>query len=58
MYYGMHDDKNALKYMLEAADKGMKRDNEYLENLGIAYLNLKMLRRVRDYERISEPQAK
>ncbi len=44
MYYGMHDDKNALKYMLEAAEKGMKRDNEYLENLGIAYLNLKMFK--------------
>lgn len=41
MYYGMHDDQNALKYMLEAADKGLKRDNEYLENLGIAYLNVK-----------------
>jgi tetratricopeptide (TPR) repeat protein len=39
MYYGMHDDQNALKFMLEAADKGLKRDNEYLENLGIAYLN-------------------
>lgn len=41
MYYGMHDDQNALKYMLEAADKGLKRDNEYLENLGVAYLNVK-----------------
>jgi hypothetical protein len=40
MYYGMHDDQNALKYMLEAADKGLKKDNEYLENLGIAYLNV------------------
>ena len=40
MYYGMHDDQNALKYMLEAPEKGMKRDNEYLENLGIAYLNV------------------
>jgi tetratricopeptide (TPR) repeat protein len=39
MYYGMHDDKNALKYMLEAADKGYQRDAEYLENLGVAYLN-------------------
>jgi len=39
MYYGMHDDKNALKYLLEAADKGYKRDAEYLENLSIAYLN-------------------
>jgi tetratricopeptide (TPR) repeat protein len=40
----MRDDKNALKYMLEAADKGLKRDNEYLENLGIAYLNAGMLK--------------
>ena len=39
MYYGMHDDNNFLKYMLEAAEKGYKRDNEYLENLGVAYLN-------------------
>lgn len=38
--YAMHDDKNALKYMLEAAEKGYKRDNDYLENLGIAYLNV------------------
>lgn len=38
--YAMHDDKNALKYILEAGDKGYKKDNEYLENLGIAYLNL------------------
>ena len=39
IYYAMHDDKNSLKYMLEAGEKGYKRDNEYLENLGIAYLN-------------------
>ena len=39
MFYGMHDDKNALKYMLEAAEKGYPRDPEYLENLGVAYLN-------------------
>jgi tetratricopeptide (TPR) repeat protein len=38
--YAMHDDKNALKYILEAGDKGYKRDNDYLENLGIAYLNI------------------
>lgn len=41
MYYGMHDDQNSLKYMLEAGEKGLKRDNEYLENLGVAYLNAK-----------------
>ena len=38
--YAMHNDKDALKYMLEAAEKGLKRDNDYLENLGIAYLNV------------------
>ncbi len=38
--YAMNNDKDALKYMLEAAEKGYKRDNDYLENLGIAYLNL------------------
>jgi tetratricopeptide (TPR) repeat protein len=39
MYYANHDDKNSLKYLLLAAEKGYKRDNEYLENLGVAYLN-------------------
>lgn len=43
MCYAMHDDKNALKYILEAGAKGMKRDNEYLENLAIAYLNVGQL---------------
>ncbi len=37
--YAMHADKDALKYMLLAAERGYKRDNDYLENLGIAYLN-------------------
>ncbi|MEJ7913096.1 MAG: CDC27 family protein [Chitinophagaceae bacterium] len=41
MYYAMHNDKAALKYLLMAADKGYKRDNEYLENLAIAYLGNK-----------------
>ncbi len=40
IYYAMNDDKNALKYILEAGDKGYKRDNDYLENLAIAYLNI------------------
>ena len=39
IHYAIHDDKNALKYMLLAGEKGYKRDNEYMENLGIAYLN-------------------
>ncbi|MBK8951680.1 MAG: tetratricopeptide repeat protein [Chitinophagaceae bacterium] len=40
IFYAMNDDRNALKYMLEAGEKGYKRDNDYLENLGIAYLNV------------------
>ena len=40
IYYAMHDDKNSLKYILEAGEKGLTRDNDYLENLGIAYLNV------------------
>lgn len=39
IYYAIHDDRNALKYMLLAGEKGYRRDNEYLENLGVAYLN-------------------
>lgn len=38
--YAMHADKEALQYMLEAGEKGYRRDNDYLENLGIAYLNV------------------
>lgn len=38
--YAMNADQDALKYMLEAGAKGYKRDNDYLENLGIAYLNV------------------
>jgi tetratricopeptide (TPR) repeat protein len=38
--YAMHADKEALQYILEAGTKGYKRDNDYLENLGIAYLNV------------------
>lgn len=37
--YSMHEDKDALKYMLLAAERGYKKDNDYLENLGTAYLN-------------------
>jgi tetratricopeptide (TPR) repeat protein len=39
IYYAIPDDQNALKYMLEAADKGYKKDNEYMQNLAVAYLN-------------------
>jgi tetratricopeptide (TPR) repeat protein len=39
IYYAMNDDKNSLKYFLEAASKGYRQDNEFLQNLSIAYLN-------------------
>jgi tetratricopeptide (TPR) repeat protein len=39
-YYAIHDDANALKYILKAAEAGYKKDNDYLENLAIAYLNV------------------
>lgn len=38
-YYGMNDDANALKYMLEAGEKGYKKDAEYMQNLSTALLN-------------------
>lgn len=38
-YYGMGDDKNALTYMLEAGEKGYKKDAEYMQNLSTALLN-------------------
>lgn len=41
MYYALHDNKNTLKYFLMAGEKGYKRDNEYMENLAIAYLDNK-----------------
>jgi tetratricopeptide (TPR) repeat protein len=40
IYYAMHADKEALAAILLAGERGMKRDNDYLENLGIAYLNV------------------
>jgi len=38
-YYGMGDDQNALKYMLEAGEKGYRKDSEYMQNLSTALLN-------------------
>ena len=38
-YYGMSDDQNALKCMLEAGEKGLKKDNEYMQNLSTALMN-------------------
>lgn len=39
LYFALNDDKNALKYILEAGEKGLRKDNDYMENLGNAYLN-------------------
>jgi tetratricopeptide (TPR) repeat protein len=39
VYYGMNDNGNALKYMLEAGEKGYRKDNEYTQNLATAYMN-------------------
>jgi tetratricopeptide (TPR) repeat protein len=39
VYYGMNDNANALKYMLEAGEKGYRKDNEYTQNLATAYMN-------------------
>jgi tetratricopeptide (TPR) repeat protein len=40
VYYAMNLDKDALKYILLAGEKGYKKDNDYMENLGIAYMNV------------------
>lgn len=39
-YYAIHEDANALIYIQRAAEVGYKKDNDYLENLAIAHLNL------------------
>jgi len=39
IYYAIPDEQNSLKYMLEAGEKGYKKDNEYYQNLSTAYLN-------------------
>jgi len=39
VYYGINDNGNALKYMLEAGENGYRKDNEYTQNLATAYIN-------------------
>ena len=39
IYYAIPDEQNSLKYMLEAGEKGYKKDNEYVQNLATAYMN-------------------
>jgi tetratricopeptide (TPR) repeat protein len=40
IHYAMNSDKDALKYILLAGEKGYKKDNDYMENLGVAYMNV------------------
>jgi tetratricopeptide (TPR) repeat protein len=37
--YAISDNKNALKYIQEAGNKGYPKDNGYMQNLGIAYID-------------------
>jgi tetratricopeptide (TPR) repeat protein len=37
--YAQNDNKNALKYIQEAGEKGYPKDNGYIQNLGIAYID-------------------
>ena len=37
--YAQNDNKKALKYIKDAGDKGYPKDNGYLQNLGIAYID-------------------
>jgi tetratricopeptide (TPR) repeat protein len=39
IYYAIPDYKKSLEYILLAGDKGYKKTNDYLENLGNAYIN-------------------
>ena len=39
MYYAIPDNVSSLKYMIEAVEKGYKKDNEYMQNLATAYIN-------------------
>jgi len=38
--YANNDNKNALKYILQAGDAGYPKDNGYMQNLGIAYIDV------------------
>jgi tetratricopeptide (TPR) repeat protein len=39
IYVSLNDNKNAIKCILEAGEKGYKKNSDYLENLGLAYIN-------------------
>jgi tetratricopeptide (TPR) repeat protein len=39
MFYAMYDNHNSLKHMLIAVEKGIKKDNDFMQNLATAYIN-------------------
>lgn len=39
IYYAIPDNKKSLQFILLAGEKGYKKTNDYLENLGTAYIN-------------------
>lgn len=41
IYYAIPDYNKSLQYILLAGEKGYKKSNDYLENLGNAYVNVK-----------------
>lgn len=40
IYYAIPDYKKSLRYLILAGDKGYKKTNDYLENLGSGYINV------------------
>ena len=40
IYYTLYDERSAIKYFELAAARGYKKDNDYYENMGNAYMNL------------------
>jgi tetratricopeptide (TPR) repeat protein len=43
VYYAIPDDRNAIRCFELAAEKGFKKDNDYYENLGNAYMNTRQV---------------
>lgn len=43
VYYAIPDDRNAIRCFELAAEKGYKKDNDFYENLGNAYMNTRQV---------------
>jgi tetratricopeptide (TPR) repeat protein len=54
LYSASHKDKEAVKYFEMAADKGYKQDLVFLENLGMAYLDVDVNKGVAVLNRVLE----